>query len=114
MMRLPRFLVAMPDGGSMPAPPLAAIERISWFSLAFGIAVAIFYGLFIHQFSFLIFVAVILGMSAVVWAAGERSSRTRFLLAIFLAALALRLLSTILFHNAGRIAGDPLSASPDA
>src|SRR6202030_2382823 len=87
---------------------------ICWLSFAVGVAIAIFYGLFLHEFSFLIFIAVIIGISAVIWAAGERSSRTRFLLAIFFVALGLRLLSTILFHNAGRIVGDPFSGSPDA
>jgi len=94
--------------------PAALIEVISWASLAIGVLVAVGYAFFLRDCSFLLFIAFIIGMSTVIWAMGERREGSRFLLAIFFAAFGLRLLSTILFHNAGRITGDAFSGSPDA
>jgi hypothetical protein len=114
MMGLRNVGFAMQRDGSESELPTRLIEAISWFSFALGVAAAVFYACFLRDFSFLSLVAVIIAISIVIWAAGERGPRSRFLLAIFFGAFGLRLLSTILFHNAARITGGAFSGSPDA
>jgi len=114
MMRLRNVGFAMQRDGSESELPTRLIEAISWCSFALGVAAAVFYACFLRDFSFLSLVAVIIAISIVIWAAGERGPRSRFLLAIFFGAFGLRLLSTILFHNAGRITSGAFSESPDA